>query len=680
MESPLSINTIQKKTKGGDELGHEKALDFFEIHRKLFEQYAGHSIEVEPAPPGFDTFAFNLETNTIYLNSKFYDSLGYPEAGTAFATFHEIEHFREKLALLTEENGARVFSTYLNNLDPNVSTTGEAYSLMDNCISDVRQNSAVVSRTHAGFAEVEKNLYQDVQFPETDFTKEPLHIQLPYAILNEYRSGRECTVDPRVRQILTELQQTPNPSGGTLDILELMTNPNPRIAPMSKRLALQDAFVWPKILELLEEDKREAEKQKSQPQGEGGKEGDLDPNTPKEKDGAGEGKEKAGQSKDNSKPSDQGEKGETKPAASNNAATKKGEPESGGVATNQKPNDLFKEAYDAAKKRVPNAQPIEVQRQALKDWIEENSDPEKQANKKLAEKLGVKEAEVKAYKDIAKGLHAKNPEMKESVIDALERVIRDIISRRLKAKQMPKYPVEEGDELVDPASWLAEVRSGNFEPKVWEDTEIKLKKDKLFGEVEITLVCDRSSSMAGEKQREQQKALVLFMEALKRFNDILDDEEEVLEKPLLIKSEVYTFQADANDALPLKKMGKALSEKERIQSCTRVQTVSGNSTTDFVPLESIERSLTTEVREKIKDGELKKVVIVFTDGDSDDPRRVQRVLATLRQGEVIVIGVGITESGKNVLTTYAPKATMAKKAEDLPTVLRETLTEILEGV
>jgi len=644
MESPFSIKTIQRKTENGQVSSHEEALYFFETHRKLFEQYAGHSIEVKPSPPGLDTFAFNLETNTIYLNSKFYTSLGYPEAGTAFATFHEIEHFREKLALLEEENGAQVFKEYLNRLDTKISSTGDAYGVMDNCISDVRQNRAVVSRTHSGFDDVEKALYKEVQFPETDFTNQPLHIQLPYAILNEYCSGRECIVDERVRSVLTKLQQTPNPGGGTLDILELMTNPDPRVAPMSKRLALQDFFVWPRILELLEEDKKEAEKQNDKNKNEEGGDGEGNPDT-----------------------SDQ--------ETAKNSKSKQGQPNG-----KSKPNDIFKDAYAEAKRRVPNAQPIEDQKKDLETWIEENGDPEKQANKKLAEKLGVKASEVKVYKDIAKKLHTHNPETKESVINALERVIRDIISRRLKAKQVPKYPVEDGDELVDPAGWLASVQGGNFEPKVWEDTEIKLKKDKLFGEVQITLICDRSFSMEGEKQREQQKALVLFMETLKRFNDVLDDEEANLETPLSIKSEVYTFQADQADAIPVKKMGKVLSEKERIESCSKVQTVPGPSTTDFVPLESIQKSLTQEIKDQIKDGELKKVVIVFTDGDSNDPARVKRVISTLRQDGVLTIGVGITKSGKNVLVTYAPQATMAPKAEDLPRVLRETLAEILQAV
>ena len=614
---------------------HGRSQEFFERHRDMFEDYAGHTITVMPAPEGLDTFAFDLNTNTIYLTDKFYEQLGYPEAGTTFATFHEIEHFREKLALLKEKNGVHVFEDYLAKLDARKSATSGAYGVTDNCISDVRQNGAVITRNPI-FEDTEKALYRDVQFPEVDFTqgvsKQPLHIQLPYAILNEYRSGRTCIVDPRVRRVIDDLQNFPRPNGGTIDLIALITNPDPHVVPMSKRLALQDTYVWPRVQELLEEDRKEHE----------------------------------GNWKEDESQDAQGDEG--------------GKSDEDGSPKEYNPNEIFKDAYTEARKRVPNAQPIEAQQDALKEWKEENGDPEKRANRELAEKLGVKVEDVKQYKDIARELHKASPDTGESTIDALEDIIRRIISNRLKEKHVPRYPVDEGDELVDPAGWLAEARAGNFEPRVWEDTEIKLKKNTQFGEVEITLICDRSGSMKGEKQREQQRALVLFMEALKRFNDVLDDEEATVEKPLVIRSEVYSFQADTNDRIPVKRMGSALTEKERIMSSAHVSTTPGKSTTDFVPLEVIHQSIGSETENKMREGELKKIVIVFTDGGSDDESRVQQVTHALREKGVVIVGVGITESGEPALRTYAPKAVLAERAEDLPRVLESILRDVLTDV
>lgn len=650
MRPPEYIQTIQSDSEQVPRVNeHEKSVAFFERHRAYFEQFAGHGIEVKAAPPQLNTFAFDLNNNTIYLTDKFYKLLGYADEGTSFATHHEIEHFREKLALLQEEGGAEVFAAYLRKLDEKVSPHAEAFSVMDNCISDVRQNSSVVERTHAGFDAVEKKLYTDVQFPEVDFTegksKQPLHIQLPYAILNEYRSGRKCIVDERVRKIIDDLQHTPHPDGGTRDIFAMMTNPDPKIVPMSIRLRLQDAYVWPRVLELLEEDMKEEEK-----------------------------RQKA--KKDSESTDSKSEENESPEGKKSDAKSQDGT----GNTKKPKPSEVFKDAYAEAKKRVPNAMPVEAQKEALKKWVEENGSPEKMENKALAERLGVKQEDVKKYKDIARTLNQINPETQESVIDDLEKVIRRIISSRLKEKQVPRYPVEDGDELLDAGQWLADTNAGNFQPKVWGDTEIKLKKAKKFGEVEFTLICDRSGSMEGQKLREQQKSLVLFMEALKRFNDVLDDEEVSMEKPLVIKSEVYTFQADKNDGIPVKKMGKGLSEKERIESCAKVGSAPGNSTSDYVPLESIQRGLTDETRSHIEAGELKKIVIVFTDGDSSDASRVETVCKSLQAQGVMVIGVGITEEGRSALVTYAPNAQLAEKAEDLPRILGDILKGTLRDV
>ncbi len=636
-----------------ESFAHEKAISLFEKHRELFEQYAGYSITIKPAPTGLDTFAFDLKSNTIYLNDKFYSLLGYPEAGTSFATFHEIEHFREKLALLDEENGTAIFDAYLNKLDTRISPQAGAYGVMDNCISDVRQNGAVVLRTHEGFDEVEKKLYTDVQFPDVDFTAQPLHVQLPYAILNEYRSGRQCVVDPRVREIITELQHTKLKNGKEIDLIALMTNPDPKVVSMSKRLLIQDKHIWPRVQELLEEDlKQQQEERKDSGESQDSQNGEQ----------GSDGEKSEGQS---------GEQGTSDEKGTGKQENAEGAPN---------PNEIFKDVYADAAKRVPNAMPVEAQKEALKEWAKENGSPSQQAERKIAEKLGVRPEDLRAYKRIAEAFNTPNLETNESTIDELEELIKSIISRRPKEVHKPKRPVDDGEELEEPAIWMAEVMAGNLQPNAWERTEIKLEKDKKFGEIEITLICDRSGSMRGEKQREQQKALVLFMEALKRFNDMLDDEEASVEKQLSIKSEIYTFQADGTDATPVKKMGKVLTERERITSAAKVATTPGDSTTDFIPLEAIQRSLDSETLEKIKEGELRKVVIVFTDGASDDSSRVGRVCDDLRKKGVMVVGVGITESGKSALTTYAPKAVLAGRAEELPLRLREILKEILTDV
>ncbi len=300
--------------------------------------------------------------------------------------------------------------------------------------------------------------------------------------------------------------------------------------------------------------------------------------------------------------------------------------------------------------------------------------------KKYADKLGVKKEALQKYRQTVESLNSiVNPETNETVIEELRALISKIIAKRLKPQIAPQYPMIEGEDLVDPAQLVADVKAGNLEPRVWETYELREKSGKKFGEVEITLICDRSTSMddnGGAKRREQQKAAVLLLEALKDFADICEAERVNMESPLEVRSEVYSFQSSSDDAKPLKLMSKELGEKERVDIFGRLSTTSG-STTDFVPLGVIEKGLTDEIKKKIIEGEIKKIVIVFTDGGSDDVSKVQSALNKLREAKVVVIGVGITESGQPALSTYAPNARLAKTAEKLPLILGDLLKEHL---
>ena len=53
---------------------HKEAVDFVNQHRDLFEHRLRGHAEFKPAPPGLHTFAYDLEHDTIYLNSRFYKS------------------------------------------------------------------------------------------------------------------------------------------------------------------------------------------------------------------------------------------------------------------------------------------------------------------------------------------------------------------------------------------------------------------------------------------------------------------------------------------------------------------------------------------------------------------------------------------------------------------------------
>jgi hypothetical protein len=647
-------NGEQKEGTESAQKSEQEAMAFIEKNRDLFEHYGRGKVKFKPAPAGVDTFAFDLETDTIYIHPRFYQELGFSEEKTSFATLHEIEHFLEKIAMLSEKGGSKAFEKYLRQIKES-----KAYGVMDNVVADVRENRTVVAKTNKAWRDIEVDCYKQDLFKETDFMEEPRHIQFAYALLRENRVPDEpCAVAPEVREKLDALKAMKDEDDESL--FDLFTNPD---VPMSLRLKYQDEQIWPIVKELLDkdmEDQKQKDKQEKDQQ--------------KNQEGKSEEKEQK-QEKGEKESEQQGKKGSDKGKSTKPEAGKgKGKPD---------PNQVFKEAYDRAKKKVPNAVSKENIEKAFKEWKKSHAeDPLESADKEYAEKLGVKKEELQNYRRIVESLNqVRNPETNLSVIAELRELINRIIASRLKLFPAPRYPTEEGEDLVDPAELVTQVKAGNLEPKAWETQEVKEKKGGKFGEVEITLVCDRSGSMQeGSKLTEQQKASVLMMEALKEFAEACDAERVNMEQPLEVRSEIFSFQASNQDRRPLKVMSKELGEKERITITAVLSSAPGQKTTDFVPLEVINENISPDIKQKIEDGELKKIVVVFTDGVSDDPERVRRTLEKLHQQKTVVVGVGITEEGRRALETYAPNARLAKTAEELPLVLADILKEHLSSL
>jgi len=624
----------QERPESTERSEHAEAVALVEKHRDFFEHYAKGKIKIEPAPEGLKTFAFNLETNTIYVNSMFYKKQGFSEEKTVFAILHEIEHFMEKVQILaepqkrnkksrtTDESGERKFGNYLKRIKGS-----KAFSLMDNCVADIRENKTVVERTNTGMGQLERKIYREDLFPDTDFTGQPRHIQFCNAVLREARLPDEkCEVASEVRQALDEVAKTKG-------LMDIMTNPE---TPMSLRLKLQDRYIWPKVEALMEkdiEDKKQSGQEKSGP------------------------KQKSGEPR--------GSEG----------------PEQADAETD--PNKIFEEEYKKAGEKFPEAVPIEEVEKAFQEWKDgqKGKDSVDRADEEYARKIGVEKKDLQDYRKVVESLqNIVDPETDVGLIEELKNLFSRIISKRIKPRLAPKYQVEEGNELADPAQLVADVKAGNLQPKVWEDTEILEKKGDQFGEVEITMVCDRSRSMAeGQKAAEQRRSAVLVMEVLKEFADMCDEERMNIDKPLEVKSEIYTFASSEEDKIPLKKMSKELGEAERINVLKKLGDLPG-STTDFNCLEAVAGSLDDETKQKIKEGKLKKIVIVLTDGGSDDSARVQSILKSLREDGVVPIGVGITEAGKPVLSTYAPKALVVEDVTRLPSVLGDLLKEHLKDL
>jgi len=249
----------------------------------------------------------------------------------------------------------------------------------------------------------------------------------------------------------------------------------------------------------------------------------------------------------------------------------------------------------------------------------------------------------------------------------------------MKPKISSKYPEKEGDLLMFPTKAVVDIKSGVKEPEVWETIEQKERPADLFGDFDVTLICDRSGSMNGAgKDIAQRQATTLLLEVLKEFSDDLEENKIDLEYNLNVRTEAWSF-GDSAQCEMLKGLSSSLSEKERVYVYNKLSDVSG-TTRDFETLEKVKNFLSEDDLEKIRNKKLKKIIFVLSDGGSDNPSKTQNLLKDLREKGILVYGIGMTSSAEAIRDTYAPDALVCDKIENLPLVVGNLLKKEIDNL
>ncbi|MEK7530098.1 MAG: VWA domain-containing protein, partial [Patescibacteria group bacterium] len=98
-------------------------------------------------------------------------------------------------------------------------------------------------------------------------------------------------------------------------------------------------------------------------------------------------------------------------------------------------------------------------------------------------------------------------------------------------------------------------------------------------------------------------------------------------------------------------------------------------------LDAILKSIPEEDFERIARGELRKVVIVLTDGASSNKEGAKNAIKALRDKGVIVVAIGITKAATGVLTLYNKShAHLAKTAAETGVAVGDVLGEFIRGL
>ncbi len=497
---------------------------------------------------------------------------------------------------------------------------GFRYQILHNCLQDTLINRTLGNRAPV-HRETIRNLYRQRLFPETDYTQHPRHLQFAHAILREAMLPEEkVRIDTQVRQEIEGLKDIKGKN-----LLELIAQPGVEPAIRLKAIRL---FIEPIFEELFQEDLKERKKQGEKKQEKEGEEVEVR--------GEGEGEVEKSKGKLKLAPNEEG----------------------------------FRQEYEKEENRLPHPMAGELQEELIRefeDQVARGAGPEELDRRAYELEHGV------SWEDI-QGYYGEYITIKP-YIEYLRKVFEKVISRRIEYKRRLRARRREG-AVIDPgllsqAKLDADV--GISDSPVWLDYQKRPVEVVAPGGFEVTLVCDLSCSMEmpREKLVEERHCVILFLEALKDFHQLAETHREEMVE-LGVKSEVRGF---GNFEIELKPLSSELKEITRIEVFKNLASAPGLATWDYESLEAIREDTDQEKQRRLAAGELKKAVIVFSDGISSNPDRVQEELVKLRQMGVTVVGVGITRHARAIENTYSPESKVCDKVNQLPEILAELLRE-----
>jgi len=561
-------------------------------------------------------WAFDFENKRLLYDPNFFIERGYSLKETLFATTHEL--MAHYVELLRDPEFVLKEARRYSQAHPHL-------HILYNIFEDVLGNRRVVSELPF-LEETRTTLYQEKLFPQTDYTNLSSHVQFIYGFIRESMvPGEPVKVGPEAREALEQLRVF---GKNKTDVLDLVTTPT--IDPRD-RFGIMRRIIEPMYEKLYRKDlEEEEEKQKE------GKSGEL-----KEQEGPGQ----------EGQPQPQG-KSDEKKFKKEYEIYERTHPRPLSPKDEEKIKEVLREIV-AQKGGLPS-----LDRSILEQWAKEH---------------GVNAEDVIGYRN----------EYQEIVplIKELREVFKKIVSRRLKERMRLSPQLErEGEEIEEGSLAEAYVESkAGGEPRAFREVERKKREEVGYGMLDMTLVNDLSGSMEGAKLSMDRKSKQLFMESLADFQKEIEEAEfeNGVSLGLEVRTETRAF-GDFGDA-ELKKLSPHLDEKERISVWKKLHQA-GGGTPDYLSLEEVLKSIDADYKKELRDKKRRKVVVVLSDGESQDSSRVQRALKELRDKGVIVFALGMTESGQAVKNTYYPDAEVIANINKLPQAVQKIILKHTESL
>lgn len=326
---------------------------------------------------------------------------------------------------------------------------------------------------------------------------------------------------------------------------------------------------------------------------------------------------------------------------------KKNKEGKGGDGANgeKKAEDYFSDEYNDFDSKSPEAISFEdikdaIDKEVKRQKEEKQKSPEQIAKEQFEKEHGVSVRAVENYR--------RNYDKIEKYISSLREVFERIISRRKEIRRRLKERTDQG-VILDPSlisQAYIDAESGVLDSR----TQLKVRKQEFDenkpNNFEFTLICDISGSMnensLGGKSYEQKMSSILIMEALNEFEEKLKEERLDRSLDLHVFTEVRAFGSEDEELKPL---SDNIDYQTRIKVANRLSNCDGGSTSDFKSLSAINLGIDDDIKNKISKNELKKVVLLITDGGSDNVSSARREKESLEKAGVIIKAIQIGKPG-----------------------------------
>lgn len=255
-------------------------------------------------------------------------------------------------------------------------------------------------------------------------------------------------------------------------------------------------------------------------------------------------------------------------------------------------------------------------------------------------------------------------------VERMRAVWAQVIAERVAhVRAMGRRAVPEG-ETLDPQSLaraFTEARAGVQRPAAFLRRETRVRRTRRAGSTDYVVLVDRSASMQGRPAAAAADATLVMLEALAGAErDIAYAEErQGIELDLDIRTALVLFDAETQLVKPL---SRGLDDTVRLDMVAGIRSPRG-STNDGAALRLAAEQLGLLGGETGDGHERRRVVIVVSDGGSNDEAVSARELARLRAAGVGVHGIGI--GSDEVVRRYAPSSRRVDDPRDIAVALQE---------